>query len=63
MSSAVVAVGGLALLAGFLAGFFTFKRSHRWCPDCGAVLRCVECRHRAGMLGSVGEGQGGAARQ
>lgn len=44
IGSAVVA----ALVFGFLAGFITFKRSLQWCPGCGAVLRCPDCRgHRA----------------
>ncbi len=32
-----------ALLLGFVAGLVTLKRSSRWCPACGAVLRCTEC--------------------
>lgn len=36
----------VALLLGFLAGFLTFKRSLRWCRECGAVLRCPDCRGR-----------------
>ncbi len=31
------------LLLGFVAGLATPKRSSRWCPACGAVLRCIEC--------------------
>jgi hypothetical protein len=37
----------VALVVGFLAGFFTFKRSLRWCPRCGEVLRCPECPGRS----------------
>lgn len=36
----------VALAVGFLAGLVTFKRSLRWCPGCGAVLRCPECAGR-----------------
>ena len=36
----------LALAVGFAAGFITFKRSTRWCPSCGATLRCAECPGR-----------------
>lgn len=44
---ALMAAATAALVVGFLAGFVTFKRSLRWCPGCGAVLRCPECpRHR-----------------
>jgi hypothetical protein len=32
-----------ALLLGFVTGLATLKRSSRWCPACGAVLRCTEC--------------------
>ncbi len=32
-----------ALLMGFVAGLVTLRRSSRWCPACGAVLRCTEC--------------------
>jgi hypothetical protein len=35
-----------ALLLGFVAGLATLKRSSRWCPACGAVLRCTECAGR-----------------
>jgi len=35
-----------ALLLGFVAGLATLKRSSRWCPACGAVLRCTECADR-----------------
>jgi NADH pyrophosphatase NudC (nudix superfamily) len=32
-----------AMMIGFVGGFATFKRSHRWCPGCGSMLRCGEC--------------------
>ena len=32
-----------ALMLGAVVGMVTFKRSLRWCPTCGAVLRCPEC--------------------
>jgi len=38
---AVTAAAGL--IAGFVGGLVTFKRSLRWCPGCGATLRCLEC--------------------
>jgi hypothetical protein len=38
---AAVAVIGIAL--GFLAGFTTFKRSLRWCQQCGRTLQCLNC--------------------
>lgn len=44
----LVAIGltTLALVVGFAAGFITFRRSLRWCPACGAGLRCIECTCR-----------------
>jgi hypothetical protein len=36
----------LALVVGFAAGFVTFRRSLKWCPSCGAGLRCIECTSR-----------------
>ncbi len=36
----------VSVLVGFVAGLLTFKRSLRWCPVCGAVLRCPECVER-----------------
>lgn len=32
-----------ALTLGFLAGLLTFKRSLRWCRNCGTVLKCPVC--------------------
>jgi hypothetical protein len=45
---ATLAAGAVvaALVIGFLAGFVTFRRSLRWCPTCGAGLRCLECPGR-----------------
>jgi hypothetical protein len=40
------ALVGVAFL-GFAAGLFTFKVKSRWCPTCGARLRCPDC-HQAG---------------
>lgn len=37
----------LGLVVGFVVGMVMFQRSLRWCPTCGAGLRCVECRDRA----------------
>lgn len=34
-----------ALAAGWLAGLLTFRRSLRWCPTCGADLKCPRCVH------------------
>lgn len=40
-------VEGMALLAGMLVGFLvglaTFKRSLRWCRECGETLSCPRC--------------------
>ncbi|HZN73664.1 MAG TPA: hypothetical protein VFC00_18495 [Micromonosporaceae bacterium] len=50
MGLAVVGLVALALLIGFAAGFVTFRRSLRWCPACGAGLRCVECAGRRAVM-------------
>ena len=41
LGSTLVAV--LAALVGFAAGFATFKRSQRWCPECGALITRSHC--------------------
>jgi hypothetical protein len=41
---ACIAVGTLAV--GFLAGLLSFKVKLRWCRECGATLRCVDCLAR-----------------
>lgn len=28
---------------GWVAGMVTFRRSRRWCPECGGTLRCINC--------------------
>ena len=33
----------VSMLVGFLAGVVAFKRTERWCPGCGATLKCVDC--------------------
>jgi hypothetical protein len=40
----------LALIAGWVVGMVTFKRSARWCLTCGATLACLGCRDRACRL-------------
>lgn len=44
-----VVVAIVVLPLGFLAGMLTFRRSQRWCPECGALLTCPDCAavHRA----------------
>lgn len=32
-----------ALFIGFVAGLLAFKVKLRWCPACGAALRCAAC--------------------
>ena len=55
MTPWLIGLTSLAMLVGFAAGFVTFKRSLRWCPDCGATLGCTECgRHRAVLRLSAG---------
>jgi hypothetical protein len=40
----ITVLAGIAgLLVGLTAGF---KVKSRWCPGCGAVLRCTECLGR-----------------
>ncbi|ROO50794.1 hypothetical protein EDC02_5652 [Micromonospora sp. Llam0] len=60
----------LAALGGLCVGFFTFRLKQRWCPVCGAKLRCPECAPRhsmrfsptgpAGVPGAAGAGRSGA---
>gem|GEM_PF-1070881 len=64
----ITAMGGLLL--GLGVGFFTFRLKQRWCPRCGATLRCPECAPRhsmrfsptgpAGRTGAAGAGRAGA---
>ena len=49
LAPAVVA----ALVVGFLAGLLTFKRSLRWCPQCGETLRCPYCPRQPPTLHSI----------
>ncbi len=51
----------VSVLFGFMAGLLTFKRSLRWCPVCGAVLRCPECAEREQGDGPDGSGAVGRA--
>ncbi len=65
MGYLLVATALVSVVLGFGAGFLTFKRSTRWCPECGAVLRCPECadrlpRHRT-LPGAAGSGPGSGA--
>jgi hypothetical protein len=39
-----------ALVLGFLAGLLSFKIKVRWCPRCGATLRCAACTPRAATV-------------
>ncbi len=43
MGYALVVTAVVGLATGFVGGFVTFKRSHAWCRECGASLRCLEC--------------------
>jgi hypothetical protein len=36
----------MAVLLGFVAGLVALKRSSRWCPACGDLLRCAHCPGR-----------------
>jgi hypothetical protein len=36
------AIGGAALLVGFMAGLLTFKVKSRWCPECGTTTLAIE---------------------
>jgi hypothetical protein len=42
-----------ALVIGFLAGLLSFKVKTRWCPACGATLRCADCVQH-GVVGNRG---------
>lgn len=42
----VYLVSVVAVMVGFIAGLATLKRSSRWCPGCGQVLRCGQCPGR-----------------
>jgi hypothetical protein len=33
----------VAAMIGFLVGLIARKQFSRWCPICGATLRCVAC--------------------
>lgn len=39
----VYLITATALAGGWLAGLLTFRRSLRWCPSCGADLKCPRC--------------------
>jgi hypothetical protein len=39
---AVPALIGIACL-GWASGMLTFRRSSRWCPECGDTLGCLRC--------------------
>jgi hypothetical protein len=61
MSLVGIALNVLSLLVGYVAGFVTFRRSHTWCPSCGAGLRCLECTNRTAVrlpAGSHGRNDG-----
>ncbi|MGH3736784.1 MAG: hypothetical protein ACRDT6_14420 [Micromonosporaceae bacterium] len=42
MWAQALALGAVAVL-GFLCGLVTFRRSLRWCRECGETLRCPHC--------------------
>ncbi|MDG4767829.1 hypothetical protein O7632_27595 [Solwaraspora sp. WMMD406] len=52
----------MGIVAGFMLGFFTFKLKQRWCPGCGATLRCPECAPRHSMRFSPTGRPGDAGR-
>jgi hypothetical protein len=35
-----------AILLGYVAGLLSFKVKLRWCRECGATLRCLDCQER-----------------
>jgi hypothetical protein len=41
---AIIVAAALAL--GWLAGMLTFRRSLKWCKECGEVLACLRCTRR-----------------
>jgi hypothetical protein len=43
MSWPIAVTAVLAMLLGFVSGLLTIRRSARWCPSCGAGLRCPDC--------------------
>jgi hypothetical protein len=43
MGAALTVTALAALTLGFIAGLVALRRSSRWCPGCGDVLRCVRC--------------------
>jgi NADH pyrophosphatase NudC (nudix superfamily) len=51
-----------ALIVGFAAGLLTFKRSSRWCPVCGATLRCLDCAQARRSAGYSGPESGNTPR-
>jgi hypothetical protein len=46
----------LVVVAGisWVAGLWTRQRSCRWCPDCGALLTCPDCRRAGAHELSIG---------
>lgn len=52
-------------LLGFGAGLLTFKRTSRWCPDCGKTLSCGQCGSEEGVArppAVIGLNRGAAVR-
>ncbi len=49
MTWAFALTAAIAGLLGFGAGLLTFKRSLRWCPQCGKTLTCAECGSQEGV--------------
>jgi nitrate/TMAO reductase-like tetraheme cytochrome c subunit len=46
LAMAVVA----ALVIGFMAGLFSFKKKSTWCEACGETKQCVACTDRRRTL-------------
>ena len=49
VSWALFMTAAISALLGFAAGLLTFKRSSRWCPDCGKSLSCPACGSQEGV--------------
>ncbi|MEN3305536.1 MAG: hypothetical protein V7603_1738 [Micromonosporaceae bacterium] len=49
MTWAFALIAAIAGLLGFGAGLLTFKRSSRWCTQCGKSLSCSQCGSHAGV--------------
>jgi hypothetical protein len=45
-------VACVATLAGGLSLGWYLRKKERWCPECGGVLTCPECRLEAAIAGA-----------